>query len=124
MRMADLDPRQAAVGVAVCARLRRSLPVRLCVVAACSLALAGCETLISMPEAALLKPQPSPKCGARTEKGAGDGSSEATKLRRLDYEVQCYRHAEMIARHRLGKLQESIEQAKAKASKRDTAANP
>ena len=124
MRMADLDPRQAAVAAAVCATLRRSRSARLCAVAACGFALAGCETLVPLPDAALLKLQPSPKCAARPEKGAGDGSSEAAKLRRLDYEVQCYRHAEMIARYRLGKLQELIQQAKARASKRDTASNP
>jgi hypothetical protein len=123
MRMADLDPRQAAVA-AVCATLRRSRPVRLCAIAACGFALAGCETLVPMPDAALLKPQSSPKCEARPEKTAGDGSSEAATLRRLDYEAQCYRHAEMIARARLSKLQRSIEQAKVKASKRDTTANP
>jgi hypothetical protein len=122
--MADLDPRQTAVAAAVCATLRRSHPMRLCVVVACGLALAGCETLVPMPDAALLKPQPSPKCAARPEKGAAESSPEAAKIRRLDYEVQCYRHAEMIARHRLGRLQESIHQAKVKASKRDTAANP
>jgi hypothetical protein len=125
MRMADLDPPQAAVAAAVRVMLRQPrLSVRLCAIAACGFALAGCETLVPMPDTALLKPQPSPKCEARPEKGAGDGSSEATKLRRLDYEVQCYRHAEMIARARLSKLQESFQQAKAKASKRDTAANP
>jgi hypothetical protein len=129
MRMADLDPRRAAVAAAVCATLRRSrLSVRLCAMAACAFALAGCETLVTVPDAALLKPQPSPKCEARPEKAAGDGSSEATKLRRLDYEAQCYRHAEMIARARLGKLQASLREseakARARASKADTAANP
>lgn len=126
MRTADLDPRQAAAEAADCGNLRRSRPsVRSCAIAVCGLALAGCEALVPMPDAALLKPQPSPKCAARPEKVAGGGSPEAAKLQRLDYEAQCYRQAEMIARYRLGKLQESIrEAAKAKASKSQTAANP
>jgi hypothetical protein len=124
MRMADLDPRQAAVAAAVCATLRRSrFSVRLCAIAACGFALAGCETLVPMPDTALLKPLPSPKCEARPASGAG-GGSEAEKLRRLDYEAQCYRHAEMIARTRLGKLQASLRESAAKASKADTAAKP
>lgn len=126
MRMADLDPRQAAVGVAVRATFHRSrLSVRFCVVAACGFALAGCEMLVPLPDAALLRPLPSPKCAARPTAEAGkDGGAEAAKLRRLDYEAQCYRHAEMIARYRLGKLQESLRQSAAKARKQDTAANP
>ncbi len=76
-----------------------------------------------MPDTALLKLLPSPKCEARPTSGTG-GSTEADKLRRRDYEAQCYRHAEMIARAKLGKLQESLRQAAAKAKKRDTAAIP
>jgi hypothetical protein len=122
--MAGRDPRQTAVGVAVRATLRRSRPwARVCVIAACGFSLAGCATLVPLPETALLKPLPSPKCVARPTSAAG-GGSEAEKLRLLDYEAQCYRHAEMIARARLGRLQESLRQSAAKASKADTAAKP
>jgi hypothetical protein len=68
--------------------------------------LAGCD-IVPMPEAALLKPQPPPKCDAKRETDATD---DAARLRKLDYEAQCYRHAEMIARSRLGRLQESVRQ--------------
>jgi hypothetical protein len=124
--MADLDPRQAAAGVAARATARRLRPsVRFWATAVCGLALGGCETLIPMPDAALLKQLAPPKCGARPTAQAGkEGGAETAKLGRLDYEAQCYRHAEMIARHRLGKLQESLRQSAAKARKSGTAVNP
>ena len=62
--------------------------------------LAGCEAA-PWPDAALLKPQPPPKCAAKADAGAAapDAAGDpAAKLRKLDYEAQCYRHAEMIAR--------------------------
>jgi hypothetical protein len=90
--------------------------------------LAGCdaaplpETALLKPQPALLKPQPAPKCEAPREARGGGGArvasaeagkaiavDEATRLRKLDYEAQCYRHAEMIARRRLGRLQESVQ---------------
>jgi len=126
MRMADLDPRQPAAAVAVRAVFHRSRPsVRFCFVAACGFAVAGCETLVPLPDTAMLRPLPSPTCEARPAPEAGkDGGAEAGKLRRLDYQAQCYRHAEMIARSRLGKLQESLRQSAAKARKSDIASNP
>jgi hypothetical protein len=91
-----------------------------CVVLAAAL-LAGCDAA-PLPETALLKPQPAPKCeppkSAKNEGGARVASAdagkagapdEAARLRRLDYEAQCYRHAEMIARGRLRRLQASVE---------------
>jgi hypothetical protein len=78
-----------------------------------------------MPDAALLKPQPAPKCEAKRQVST-DGAARATsadaspgkaaaiddaaRLRKLDYEAQCYRHAEMIARSRLARLQESVQE--------------
>jgi hypothetical protein len=69
-----------------------------------------------MPDAALLKPQAPPKCDARSRRAAPKQPASATtaepdsdaKVRQLDYEAQCYRHAEMIARDRLRALQEAV----------------
>jgi hypothetical protein len=57
---------------------------------------------VPLPEPALLTPQPEPQCGSAT---AGTGSNDP---QRLDYERQCYRHAEMIVRARLDLLQEAV----------------
>jgi len=84
-----------------------------------------------MPETALLKPQPAPKCDARSRTASPKQSASAAtadsdadaRLRQLDYEAQCYRHAEMIARGRLGRLQESVQERAAKA-KASAAAQP
>jgi hypothetical protein len=79
---------------------------------------AACDA--PLPDTALLKPQPAPKC---QPKGDATVSDDATKLRKLDYEAQCYRHAEMIARNRLGRLQESVQdRARAAKAKSSTAA--
>ena len=51
---------------------------------------------------ALLKPQPEPDCTFPATDTAAD------ERQKLDYERQCYRHAEMIARTRLQLLQESV----------------
>jgi hypothetical protein len=97
--------------------------------------LAGCDAA-PLPEAALLKPQPVPKCEApketkgsgapgatSAEASSGKAADEAARLRRLDYEAQCYRHAEMIARRRLGRLQESVQDT-ARAAKAEPSAPP
>jgi hypothetical protein len=55
-----------------------------------------------LPEPALLTPQPEPQCSSAT---AGTGPNDP---QRLDYERQCYRHAEMIVRARLDLLQEAV----------------
>jgi hypothetical protein len=71
-----------------------------------------------LPDAALLQPQQPPRCSAKADAGSRKQRSEApaktaeaddAKLRKLDYEAQCYRHAEMIARTRLGRLQDSVQ---------------
>ena len=115
-----VDPRRGVVdGVVsfgsrqVTRRWRWPLPI-LTAVAAAAL-LAGCD-IVPLPDATLLKQQPPPKCDAKsrsaTQKQAAsatDADGDAAKLRQLDYEAQCYRHAEMIARSRLGRLQELVQ---------------
>jgi len=90
-------------------------------------ALAGCDAHIPMPESALLKPQPPPRCEAKADSGARKqpaAPADGDALKKLDYEAQCYRHAEMIARNRLGKLQESIQESARAAAKRSASVNP
>jgi hypothetical protein len=55
-----------------------------------------------LPAASLLSPQPEPSCELETT------GSNADERQKLDYERQCYRHAEMIVRSRLQLLQESM----------------
>ena len=95
--------------------------------------LGGCDA--PLPDEALLKPQPPPKCepkgdskgdaGARRQAASADAGSAndaAASMRKLDYEAQCYRHAEMIARARLVKLQKQVrEKAKAEAAREKAA---
>ena len=93
-------------------------------IALCAVALAGCDqigrgttlrsanqhvskitgstTPIPQPARALLVPQPEPKCEFATT----DPNSD--ERQKLDYERQCYRHAEMIVRGRLRLLQSSV----------------
>jgi len=60
---------------------------------------------ISLQGSALLEPQPKPDCEFKT---AGAGTDERMKL---DYERQCYRHSEIIARDRLQQLQAAVGEA-------------
>lgn len=64
---------------------------------------AGSKTSIPLPDRALLARQPEPDCEFKTKEADADG------LRKLDYERQCYRHADMIARDRLELLQNSVD---------------
>jgi len=64
---------------------------------------AGSKTSIPLPARTLLERQPEPDCEFKAGEGEADG------LRKLDYERQCYRHAEMIARGRLEQLQSSVD---------------
>jgi hypothetical protein len=105
-------------------------------IAACRLA--GCSSEIIDPEhvrrisqqrTALLKRQAPPSCEYRTASvnastkhqaepapAASDASSEAAALQaKLDYERQCYKHAEMIARVRLTNLQAAVDKAMKRA---------
>jgi hypothetical protein len=65
------------------------------------------RTPIPLPDQALLNPQPVPSCEFKTQPqpSQADPNAERTKL---DYERQCYRHAEIIVRSRLEQLQASV----------------
>lgn len=75
--------------------------------------LSACD--VPVPDSALLQPLPAPKCeprsAAKSDAKSADAKAgdDAEALRaRLDYERQCYRHAELIARGKLRNLQESV----------------
>ena len=133
MRM-GVAPRPGAAAGAMWLKSRRGRPrslwpTRVLAAALGGALLAGCD-VAPMPETALLKPQPPPKCDARSRSASQKQSASAAtadsdadaRLRQLDYEAQCYRHAEMIARSRLGRLQQSVHDmerpAKSKAAAR------
>jgi hypothetical protein len=61
------------------------------------------RTPIPLPAAPLLSPQPEPSCEFETTE------SNLDERQKLDYERQCYRHAEMIVRSRLQLLQGSVD---------------
>jgi len=77
----------------------------------------GSRTPIPLPARALLNPQPQPKCESET------AESETDDRQKLDYERQCYRHAEMIVRSRLQLLQGSVDKT-IKAIKRNERSAP
>jgi hypothetical protein len=73
---------------------------------------------IPIPDTALLKAQPAPTCEYRAgepvaapqnPKPGDPAAAEAALRTKLDYERQCYRHAEMIVRQRLHALQASVQ---------------
>jgi hypothetical protein len=64
---------------------------------------AGSKTSIPLPDRELLVRQPEPDCEFKANEADADG------LRKLDYERQCYRHSDMIARGRLELLQNSVD---------------
>jgi len=61
------------------------------------------EAPIPLPAATLLSPQPEPNCEVETT------GSNANERQKLDYERQCYRHAELIVRGRLQLLQSAVD---------------
>ena len=61
------------------------------------------KTVIPLPDPGLLRPQAEPEC----EFPPGD--TNADDRQKLDYERQCYRHAEIIARDRLQLLQDAVD---------------
>jgi hypothetical protein len=61
----------------------------------------GARSAIPLPDRTLLAPPAEFDCEFKT---AGTGAEGALRIK-LDYERQCYRHAEMIARDRLQRLQ-------------------
>jgi hypothetical protein len=62
----------------------------------------GSRTPIPLPGRGLLQAQPEPQCAFESTEPKTD------ERQKLDYERQCYRHAEMIARGRLDLLQGSV----------------
>jgi hypothetical protein len=126
------------VGIAGAPKTGRLLPTRCLLIALGAALVAGCDTP-PLPESAvvqpaLLQPQPPPRCspkgeaGQRKQQPAPAGASakatdSADALSKLDYEAQCYRHAEMIARNRLARLQNSV-QGMVKAGKAAPTASP
>jgi hypothetical protein len=74
--------------------------------------LAGCAMNVPLPERALLEQLQAPRCEYRmshSRKADSPAADTSEELRsKLDYEAQCYRHAEMIARARLKSLQKSV----------------
>jgi hypothetical protein len=69
---------------------------------------------IPLPNPTLLAPPPNFDCSFQAAKVDGgeppraQGDSDAALRRQLDYERQCYRHAEMILRDRLLRLQAAV----------------
>jgi hypothetical protein len=61
------------------------------------------KAAIPLPNPELLRPQPEPDC----EFVPGDAGADDRQ--KLDYQQQCYRHAEIIARERLKRLQDELE---------------
>lgn len=75
--------------------------------------LSACD--VPMPDRALLKPLPAPRCEPRNvvksdpKPGDAKAADDAEAMRaKLDYERQCYRHAELIARGKLRDLQQQV----------------
>jgi hypothetical protein len=75
------------------------------------------RTTIPLPDSELLQRPPEPNCELEAFEFKGDD------LQKLDYERQCYREAEVIARSRLLLLQTSIEQM-IKALEHTKSSNP
>jgi hypothetical protein len=68
-------------------------------------ALCHAGTAISLPDRALLAPPAELNCEFKPAAGV---SADAAAQMKLDYERQCWRHAEMIARDRLRRLQAAL----------------
>jgi hypothetical protein len=71
--------------------------------AGASIAATPASAPIPLPRRALLAPQPAPDCEP------GGAEPPLDERQKLDYQRQCYRHAEMIARERLRQLQVSVD---------------
>ena len=86
---------------------------------------------LALADAALLHQQPAPDCdykgvsaSAKQVSGgsASDGDANNDARTTLDYERQCYKHAEMIARAKLTKLQAAVKQTAQRSERADAAA--
>jgi hypothetical protein len=125
--------RHALIPVGFRRRKHAHMSARVLAVVICATALAGCDctsravskiangnismgpalrTPIPLPARALLNPQPQLNCESETTE------SKTDDRQKLDYERQCYRHAEMIVRSRLQLLQGSVDRT-IKAIKRN-----
>jgi hypothetical protein len=124
LRRVGID-RRALFPACIRKRKHAQLSARMLAAALSAAALAGCDrtwrgasvtrtanadisgrpasrTPIPLPDRTLLNPQPEPDCKFTA------GDSDADRRQKLDYERQCYRHAEMIVRSRLRLLQGSV----------------
>jgi hypothetical protein len=74
--------------------------------------LTGCAADVPLPDSALLEQLQTPRCeyrkGSSKKEASPASDSDENARTKLDYERQCYRHAEMIARTRLKALQKSV----------------
>jgi hypothetical protein len=96
------------------------LALSTCVLAGCGsdLAVPEVRARVPLPKTALLTRLPAPSCEYRTasldtpakrsdaQPAASNGDPDVRT--KLDYERQCYRHAELIARARLTSLQDAV----------------
>jgi hypothetical protein len=65
----------------------------------------GARTLIPLPSQDLLAAPPQFDCEFKTTRGQADAGTDVAMRMKLDYERECYRHAEIISRDRLRQLQ-------------------
>jgi hypothetical protein len=91
-------------------------PASVLLAALCAFVLAGCATTdsgpgpraaIHLPDQALLAAQQEPDCELKTQAHPSQADPGAERAK-LDYERQCYRHAELIVRGRLRVLQAEV----------------
>jgi hypothetical protein len=119
--------RFATAGLGLVFRRRTLGSAKVAALALSTCMLAGCgadfgeseaRPRLPLPKTALLTRQPAPNCEYRTasldtsskradaQPAASDGDPDVRT--KLDYERQCYRHAELIARTRLKDLQDAV----------------
>jgi hypothetical protein len=98
---------QAAVGETIKAVDRRAQPAVTCRAAAASAVKPDSGTLIPLPDRALLTPAPEFDCEFKSTDLERTNPDAAPGMK-LDYELQCRRHAEMIVRNRLQRVQASV----------------
>jgi hypothetical protein len=74
---------------------------------------------VQLPRRVLLAPPKEPNCEFHGQSGQAGADADAVLRMKLDYERQCYRHAEMIARNRLRQLQTSVDDTIKGGKRRD-----
>jgi hypothetical protein len=105
-RFLALSAISCAIAVAGCAQNSAQREVNEEPVHAAIPAQANPELRIRRPDRALLTPQPAPDCEFKASDLKTIDPDEWARLK-VDFERQCYRHAEKIARDRLRRLQAS-----------------